>query len=249
MNILIIILIQGLIFGGLIFLLRHFMKMHISGAVGHLQKLNDELVKQQVELKRQIADGHKEYETKMAKLQQEIITRQAAARDEALKTLEDSKSRALQEREKIINEAVETREKMRQEVMAEMEEKAIQYSKDVIAGFLSGDLRSLIQNHFAKDVLEGLKEMQIQQFQVDGAVAQLRVAEPLGEDVKKKIQQVLKEKFKKDVQLKEEIQPELVSGLILRFGTLVIDGSLQNRLQETTARLRKETARRYQGTL
>ena len=42
--ILTVIIFQGLIFVGLIFILRQFMKGHLSGAMGHLQKLNDDLL-------------------------------------------------------------------------------------------------------------------------------------------------------------------------------------------------------------
>ena len=45
-----IVIFQGLVFLGMIFILRQFMKGHVSGAVGHLQKLNDDLMKQQAEL-------------------------------------------------------------------------------------------------------------------------------------------------------------------------------------------------------
>ena len=242
-----IIVFQGLIFLGLIFILRQFMKGHVSGAVGHLQKLNDELLKQQADLKQKNIEAQAAYDDKMAKLQIEISQKQAQVKDEATKALEEARARALGEREKIINEAVETRDKMRQEVMAEMEEKAIQHSQNVIKAFLTEELQTLVHNTLVHDVIEGIREAKTDLFQISDAVAEFRAALPIKDEDKQKIQKILKEKIKKDVQIKETIDPSLVGGMILKFGTFVIDGSLINRLKEAAAVLRRETARRYQA--
>lgn len=247
--ILAIILSQGFIFLALIFLLRQFMKGHVSGAVGHLQKLNDELVKQQTELKQRAAAAQSEYDAKMAQLQQEISLQQTQTREEITKSLEDSRTRALQEREKIINEAVETREKMRQEIMAEMEQKAISHSKSLIAEFFTGELRRLVHEALVKDLIEGLREVDLEHFQIQTTSANLKAAEPLRPEHKKEIQGILKQKIKKEVEFLEETDASLIGGLILKLGTFVIDGSLTNRLADAASRLKKETARKYQGTV
>ncbi len=243
-----IIIFQGLIFLALIFIMRQFMKGHVSGAVGHLHKLNEELAKQQAELKQKNAEVQKEYETRMNSLEQELSAKQAEARTEAVKLLEESRARALTDREKIINEAVETREKMRQEIMAEMEEKAILHSRELISQFFSGELKEMIHEVLVREVFEGLAELDVTQFQFQTDSVQFKAAQPLSAELKAKLQKILKDKMKKEITLKEEVDPSLVAGLTLVFGTLVIDGSLNNRLREAAARLKKETARRYQGS-
>lgn len=243
-----IILFQGVIFIALIFILRQFMKGHVSGAVDHLHKLNDELMKQQAELKQKMAESQRDYETKLAKLNEEVLQKQKQAKDEAMKTVEDSRQRAMQEREKIINEAVQTREKMRQEVMAEMEDKAIGHSKDIIAEFFSGELGRLVHQALVEEVIDALHETDLQNFQIQGDTAELKAPQKISDETKKKIGQVLKEKLKKEVKFKEESDPRLIGGMVLSFGTFVIDGSLVNRMAGAAARLKKETARKYQGT-
>ncbi len=242
-----IIIFQGLLFGGLIFILRQFMKGHVSGAVGHLQKLNEELVKQQNELKQKMADAQKEYESKMGNLQEEIQQKQGQVRDEANKMLDESRQRALQEREKIINEAVETRDKMRQEVMAQMEEKAVFHSRAILGEFFSGEMHAMIHEFLVREVVQGLQEISVEAFQISTDTAELTTAMPLSAELKGMIQKVLKDKIQKDVQFKEDVDASLVAGVILKFGTFVIDGSMTHRLKEAAAYLKKETARRYQG--
>jgi F0F1-type ATP synthase membrane subunit b/b' len=249
MTLVAIIVFVGLLFLSLILMMQHFMKANLTGALGHLQKLNDELVKQQNDLKQKMSDSQKEYEVKMVKLQQEMTTRQAQIKEEANKSIEESRNRALQEREKIINEAVETREKMRQEVMAEMEEKAIAHSKILIGEFFTGELRKMIHDVLVQDVVDGLQEVDMTHYQINTDTAELKVSQAIDPQSKKKIAEILKGKIKKEVKFAEEVDPSLIGGLILKFGTFVIDGSLMNRLSESAARLQKETARRYQGTL
>lgn len=242
-----VILFQGIIFAVLIFVLRHFMQGHVSGAVGHLEKLNEELLKQQAELKEKISEAEKEYESKMAKVQQEVTARQSQVRQEANKTLEDARTRGQEEREKLIKEAIDTRDKIKNEIMVQMEEKAVDYSREVIAQFLSGEIRKFVHETLVKEVIDGIKDMPIEHFQIDSPTAEFLSAEPLNEALKKQIYSVLKDKIKQEVQFKEEVDPALVGGIILKFGSFVIDGSLANRLKEATSKIKVETKRKYLG--
>jgi hypothetical protein len=184
----------------------------------------------------------------MTKVQQDLTAQQAKAKEEATKTVEDARARALLEREKIINQAVETRDKMRQEVMAEMEEKAIFHSKDLISEFFSGDLRKIVHETLISEAIEGLKGLPVENFQISSGAAEVKVAQALTADEKQKLQKAIKAKINKEVTLHEEVDASLVGGLVLKFGTFVIDGSLINRLKESASRLKKETARRYQSS-
>ncbi len=247
MIILAAVIFQGFIFLGMILIMRQFMRGHVSGAVDHLQKMNDDLIKQQNDMKEKMAVAQKEYEMKMNRLQQDVTVQQSKAREEAAKTVEDSRTRALAEREKIITEAVETREKMRKEIMAEMEEKSIQNCRIIISEFFQGEMKTQIHEALLARALDGLKKVSMENFQIRAdQAAELRVPEALKPEAREKIKKILEEKIKGTVQFKEEIDPSLVAGIVLKFGAVVIDGSLTNRLNEAAARLKKETTRRYQ---
>ncbi len=245
--ILTIIIFQGIIFCVLIFVLRHFMQSHVSGATSHLGKLNEELLKQQAELKQKMAEAEKEYEVKSAKLQQEITARQAQVKQEATKTLEDARLRGTEEREKMIKEAIETRDKIRQEIMQEMEAKSVQYAKEIIGNFMEGNIQHLLHEALVKIAAEGLQEMNLDQFQIGSGGAEVVTAIPMSDASRTLLKKALHGRIKRDVQFTESTDPALICGVILRFGTLVMDGSLANRLQEASARLKKEAVRKYQG--
>ena len=238
---------QGIIFVGLIFLLRHFMKGNVKGELGHLERLNDELLKREAELKQKMVASDQEYSATMAKMEQEIVSRQQQAKQETLKILEDNRGQALKEREKIIAEAIATREKIRHEIMAEMENKAIEYSKEVLGEFFTGDLKKLLHEVLMNQLIGGIESFQTERFQLKGDTAELKLAERLSAELKTKILKVLKSKIGREIHLKEELDPALVGGAILKFDSLVIDGSMTNLLKDAAARMKKEAHRKYQG--
>lgn len=243
-----IIIFQGIIFVLLILGLRHFMKGHVSGAVGHLHKVNDELMKQQAELKIKIAEANKEYQEKTAQADREIAEKQAEVREIANKTVEEAKQQAEQEKERLINEAVATREQMKQEIMASMEEKAIQHSLSIISEFIGDGMKKQIHELLVEEVLEGLKEVSnLDNFQIDTDTAELEVAGALSDKQKDDIKKILKQKINKEVKLNEKVNSELIGGMVLKFGSFVIDGSLSDRLKGAAAEIKRETARRYQS--
>jgi F-type H+-transporting ATPase subunit delta len=237
---------QGLIFLGLIFMLRQFMKGNVKGELGHLQQLHDELMKRQAELKEKNEAAAKEYETKMSRLEQEITAKQTEANKQIVHTLEEAQQKAMKEKEKIINEALETREKMRREVMAEMEEKAIQYTTEILDEFFIGEQKTKIHSIMMDLLIDGIEGAPMEQFQINTHVVDLKVAQLLDDPAKQKLSKLLKGKIHKEVEFKEELDASLIGGAILRLGTFVIDGSMRNRLSEVQARLKKDARRRHQ---
>jgi F-type H+-transporting ATPase subunit delta len=73
------------------------------------------------------------------------------------------------------------------------------------------------------------------------------VAEPLAESDRETIRKALSTHFNREVKFNESIDPSLVGGVKLQFGSFVIDGTMSNMLQEAAVRLRTESKRKYQS--
>lgn len=242
-----IFIFQGLIFLGLIFMLRHFMRGNVRGELSHLEKLNDELMKREAELRQKIAQTDQEYSTKMALVEKDVVVKQSQAKQEATKMLEESREQALKEREKIVGEAINTREKIRQEIMAEMEGKAIEYAREILSAFFSGALREGLHESLVDQLVEGIKKIDLEKFQIQSDVVVLKSSEPLQASTKDKIVKALKQRVPREISFKEEVDPVLVAGVLLQFGSFVMDGTMINRLREAAVQLKTETKRKYQG--
>jgi len=69
---------------------------------------------------------------------------------------------------------------------------------------------------------------------------------PMSEAQRARLEGVLKEKFRKDAVLQEQVDNSLLAGLILKMGSLEIDGSLRNRYQEAVEEVKKEAQQEVQ---
>jgi len=68
--------------------------------------------------------------------------------------------------------------------------------------------------------------------------AQIETAKPLTTQQEKELQILLTEKTKRTVSLKVKTNPSLIGGLRVQMGDLVLDGSIENRLQRLETRLK-----------
>jgi F-type H+-transporting ATPase subunit delta len=100
-------------------------------------------------------------------------------------------------------------------------------------------LQALLQRHRLgrlDEVVEGLTEAIHRRQGV--AVAEVTTAEALGDDERQALQRVLEAKVGKRLQMREQVDPELLAGFVARVESQLFDGSLRGQLD----RLAKELA-------
>jgi F-type H+-transporting ATPase subunit delta len=86
------------------------------------------------------------------------------------------------------------------------------------------------------DVVAGIAEA-IQQRQ-GVAVAEVRTAEPLGDDERAQLRRVLEGRVGKRLEMRESVDPDLIAGFVAQVESQLFDGSLRGQLD----RLAKELA-------
>ena len=74
--------------------------------------------------------------------------------------------------------------------------------------------------------------------QMGRAVATIRTALPLDDALRSLISQKLGSVLNKDVRLKEEVDPDLIGGMVVRVGDTVFDNSVANRLNTMARKTR-----------
>lgn len=100
-------------------------------------------------------------------------------------------------------------------------------------------LQALLSRHRLgqlDDVVAGVAEA-IQQRQ-GVAVAEVRTAEPLGEDERAQLRRVLEGQVGKRLEMRESVDPDLIAGFVAQVESQLFDGSLRGQLD----RLAKELA-------
>lgn len=107
---------------------------------------------------------------------------------------------------------------------------------DPIAGRL---LAALVARHRMgrlEEIVAGLTELLDERRGV--AVAEVRSAEPLGDEERQQLQQALEKQVGKRLQMRLAVEPELLAGFVARVESRLFDGSLRGQLD----RLAKELA-------
>ncbi len=62
-------------------------------------------------------------------------------------------------------------------------------------------------------------------------MAEVITAVPINEDIKYKLKDKLQSQFNKNFQIEHRIDPEIIAGVIVKFGDRVIDGSIKSKLK------------------
>jgi len=97
-----------------------------------------------------------------------------------------------------------------------------------------------LNKQFIKELVDALDEIEKGSIVVDSNEAVVTVSHALDADQKARIESVLRDKFNPQATIKEVVDESLLGGLVLKMGSLEIDGSLKNRYQEAVDEIKKE---------
>ncbi len=227
------LILQVVIFVALVVLLRRILSHNLTDATAHLQSLSAGYAKRHEELKQRLGEAEQQYREQMAraKVEAEQLIQQARQEAEASKTrlLEDART----ESERIVHQGLQSQDALRKEIEQKMESRATERACEIIQEVLPGQLRREIQSHWL-DELVGNGLAQLDRVQMAEHVQEARVvsAFPLNKDQRNVLRAWLKEKLGRDIPLNEEVDEQLVAGIVMTIGSLVLDGSLASKVRK-----------------
>ena len=99
-----------------------------------------------------------------------------------------------------------------------------------------------VDRQFTDELLDALTEVDSNAVTVDASEAEVVLSHPMPSEQRARLERLLKESFGADVTVSEKINPDLIAGMILKLGSLEIDGSLRNRYREAAAEQKKSIA-------
>lgn len=228
-----LILIQLIIFIGLILVFRRVLSSNVNSATQHLAELNEDYDKKEREVNTRLEEARRR--------SGEIV---AKAREEAEKEREKVAKEAETERDKILREArtsseeiMQQADKSRRLLLSELDERISKEAAKKAAGLiqraLPEEFKRDIHHRWMKELAEdSLKE--IERLRIPEEVKDVKItsAFSLRDDERKNLSKRLKELLGREVALKEEVNTEIVAGLVVTIGSLILDGSLKNKIRE-----------------
>jgi F0F1-type ATP synthase membrane subunit b/b' len=228
-----LILFQVFIFVGLIFMLRRIMTKNVTDATRHLEELNQDYTNKEQEVNRQLQEAQqksqnilKEAQGEAVKLRAQIIKEAESERD---KILEQARTQS----DTIIQQADKSRQALISELEERIEKEAINKACELMQATLPEQFKQDVHLYWVKELLEN-GFSQLEHLPLPQGIQEIKLtsAFPLTEEQRKNLSKKIKDVLGYETVLKEETEPKVVAGLIITIGSLVLDGSLKNKIKE-----------------
>ncbi|MFC1658699.1 F0F1 ATP synthase subunit delta [Candidatus Omnitrophota bacterium] len=231
-----LILLQVLIFTGLVFSLRKILNRNVISATSHLENMSAEYAKKEESIKNQLEEAERKSKEiidnarREAKQQTEGLLNQAQAEKEKILNAATEKS------EELIKQADRTRNALLAEINQKIEEKAIQQAVELAGEALPEHIRKEVHHQWFDELISGSFE-QLDRLHIPKDAKEARVVSAFALAPKQRdmLKAKVKEKLGRSLELKEDIDPAIIAGLIVHIGSLVLDGSLKFKIKESAS--------------
>ena len=228
-----LILFEVLIFFGLIYMLRNIMSKNVTVATKHLEGMSQEYTKKEKEVERLLEEARQKSQEMLAKSEADS----QAQRLEIIKAAEDQKNKTLAAAQVRVDEMIQQADRASKALLAQMNKKVEESAKaqaiELLKNALPEELRMEIHKRWVGDLIAGNLQ-QLEHLRVAEGVKEARVlsAFTLSAEEREALNARIKEKLGYSLELKEELDPEIISGMVVKIGSLVLDGSLKSKIQE-----------------
>ena len=227
-----LIIIQVVTFFAIVFVLKKLLYTETAKEAQRLKVLKEENYQKQKELQEKIESAESAYREKMAKAEEEIRRQHIREEEEIEKLKRKVLDKAKGEAEQIVQSAFNVKEKIREEIGLEMRKKSPELAFQIFKEVLSPDIKGMIHKELVKEVINQVKQLDDSRFNIKIKKGELVSAYSLEKSEKDMLLSIISEKLGYKISFEEKEDDMLIAGFIIRLGTLVIDGSLENRLRE-----------------
>lgn len=228
-----LILFLVLLFFGLVFGLRSIMSKNVVLATKHLDDLNQEYAQKEKEIQRQRDD----LKLKSQEILSKSLDEAEKQKMQIVKSSQEEKGKLLdaakQKAEELMQQAEQARQSLLQEIEHKIDQRATEKALELLQKVLPEGLRQDIHSRWVSDLISaGLEELERLKVKEGIEEARIVTAFALSPEQKNALIHKLREKLKYQLELKEEIDPSIISGLIVYIGSIIFDGSLKSKIKE-----------------
>ena len=230
-----LVLIQLIVFTLLVVFLKMVLTRNVTTATSHLHELNQDYNQKVEDANKRKQEVDRYYDEMLLKAKADAEKNKVQILREAQATQELVLKQARQQSEEIIGQANRAHELALSEIGARVEVRAAERACELAGIVLTEEMGETLHKQWVKELLKtGLEHLdrlhipeKIQEVPVVTAFA-------LSDEQKSLIQKKLKDALGYDVRLSENVHPEIIAGLQITLGSLVIDGSLKHKVKEAS---------------
>lgn len=227
-----LVVLLVVIFFAMLLVFRKVMTQNLTQATKHIEELSREYSKKEEEINRELEEARKKAEEIVNKANLEAQELKAQLIKEAETEKEKILNSARAQNNEIIQQAEKTRQKLILEIEERIENEAVKKACDLIDEVLPEEFKKSVHIYWIKELLNS-GFLNLENLRIPEDIKEIKVisAFKLEEDLFKLLLIKLKDILKKDIVIKEEIDPKLVAGIVIVIGSLILDGSLKNKIE------------------
>ncbi len=234
-------IVVGMVFvaiGG--FFIWKFSKDTIDKDLNRLNKETEAVRGKQTELNEKIKLASEELTKRKAEADALVLKMTENAEKEAKDERDKLVAKARQEGEEIIVKANNTKEDIRKAIIKEMDLRAVDFTALILNDVLSKEGRIALDECMISEFIESLLKIDMEMIGEEIKTAQIVTASALSERMRNRLSETLLKKLGRTIEVEATNDPKILSGMILRFGSLALDGSLKNMVRETATGLKEK---------
>lgn len=210
-------------------------------AVKRIQAVEAEVRKKEESIRRDIQEHEKGFAKQKIEAEEEVQRHKAQTERELSRLRDQMLSDAKKESDRIVEQAHKNEEKLRQKIAIEMEQKSVKSAAEIFKLVFSDRLGGELDRQFTDELLDALNEIDGETITVDANEGEIKTSHPMPNEQKRRLEEILSAKFHRPIRVSETTDAALLAGLVLKIGSLEIDGSLRNRFEEAVGEISKST--------
>ena len=229
------ILIQLSLFTILVLFLKMIWTRNVTSATAHLHELNQDYNLKVEDANKRKLEVDRYYDEMLLKSKADAEKTKVQILREAQATQDMIITQARQQSEDIIGQANKAHEMMVNEMESRVEDRAMDRACEIVGVVLSNEMSESFHKLWVKELLKtGLQDADRLHLPEDLKEVHVVSAFPLSEEDRRLIEKKLKDILRREFKLSEKVQPEMIAGLQIQLGNLVIDGSLRFKVKEAS---------------
>lgn len=237
-----IVVAHLVVLGVIVIVIRKLLVGDTVRAVNRIGQAEAEMRKKEESMRQEMDRHSQDLAARRKELEKELDARREETDRQAAQLKEQVVEDARREANELLDKARKNERRLREQVALEMEEKAVDFGGRVFKLVFSERMTAQLNRHFVDELIDALEQTDATGITVDAGSAEFVASHPLDAAQRQRLQELLARKFGLTMAIHEVVREELLAGLVMKLGSLEIDGSLLSRYQEAVAELKKDAA-------
>jgi F0F1-type ATP synthase delta subunit len=164
---------------------------------------------------------------------------------EASKHKEEILNKARSDAEDIITKAQNKAVDVRRDIEQHLEMRIIDFAVKILEQVLSKKAKTALEKDLVEEFIIQLKDIDMSKISLDIKSADVVTAHPIGEVELKRITETVRAKIGREIAIQGRTDGEHISGVVIQFGSLHLDGSLKTAIKESALALKAEVEKGF----